>query len=86
MLNEVRQALADTLQLGSRAAQLDESSPLLGSIPELDSMAVVVLIGELEERFGIVIEDDELSAETFATLGSLTQFVLSKKGQEVPGK
>jgi acyl carrier protein len=48
---------------------------LLGSIPELDSMAVVNLITTLEEHFGFTIEDDEINADVFGTLGSLTAFV-----------
>jgi acyl carrier protein len=80
MLEDVRAALIDTLQLGARGGSLTAESPLLGVLPELDSMAVVTLITALEERFGIVVEDDEISADTFATLGSLTAFVESKSG------
>ena len=51
---------------------------MLGSIPELDSMAVVNVITAMEERFGITVDDDEISADTFATLGSLVGFVKGK--------
>jgi acyl carrier protein len=51
---------------------------LLGAIPELDSMAVVALITSLEERFGIVIDDDDLDGQTFATVGALMDFVSGK--------
>ena len=54
---------------------------LLGSLPELDSMAFVTVITALEDQFGFVVEDDEISAETFATFGSLVQFVESKVAQ-----
>ena len=77
-LNEVRTILTDTLGLGSAGAELGNDSPLLGSLPELDSMAVVNLIAALEEHFGIRVEDDEISASTFATLGSLAAFVQEK--------
>lgn len=80
MQDDVRSVLADTLQLGTRAQALDAGSALLGSLPELDSMAVVAVITALEERFGIVVEDDEITADTFATLGTLTAFVESKTG------
>ena len=75
---QVRAILRDTLQLGDRASRLGERSGLLGSIPELDSMAVVTVITALEDQFGFVVEDDEISADTFATFGSLVQFVESK--------
>ena len=52
--------------------------PLLGALPELDSLAVTTIIGALEERFGIIVEDEELSAEIFATVGSLAAFVDQK--------
>lgn len=77
-LDDVKRILADVLSLGDEANSLTEQSPLLGSIPELDSMAVVNLIGALEEHFGFAIDDDEISASTFETLGSLTAFVEQK--------
>ncbi len=79
-LIEVRQSLAQTLQLGERADGFTADTALLGSVPELDSMAVLSVIMNLEEVFGIVVEDDEISAETFETLGNLTDFVDGKLG------
>ena len=72
---EVLRALDDVLSLQGRASSFSADTPLLGAVPELDSMAVVTLITTLEERFGLAIDDDEVSGETFATVGSLTQFV-----------
>jgi acyl carrier protein len=77
-LDDVKNILADVLSLGDAKDSLNEDSALLGSIPELDSMAVVNLITALEEQFGIVVDDDEISATTFETLGSLTAFVRQK--------
>jgi acyl carrier protein len=51
---------------------------LFGSLPELDSMAVVAVITALEERFGFEVDDDEITAETFETVGSLSAFVAGK--------
>lgn len=76
--NEVKTILGNTLQLGARTESLTPGSPLLGSIPELDSMAVVNLIAALEDHFGFTVHDDEISAETFATLASLSEFVEHK--------
>jgi acyl carrier protein len=75
---DIKTMLADVLSLGARKSQLVESTPLLGSIPELDSMAVVNVITAMEDRFGISVEDDEISADTFATLGTLIGFVQGK--------
>lgn len=78
MINDVKQILIDVLALGPEGAALERDSGLLGTIPELDSMAVVNLIAALESHFGITVEDDEISAGTFETLGSLTDFVAAK--------
>lgn len=77
-LDEVKKILADVLQLGDRAHSLTENTPLLGSIPELDSIMVVNVLTELEEYFDIAIDDDEISAETFETVGSVVSFVNRK--------
>ena len=76
--DQVRDILRDVLSLGNRADRLDSSSALLGALPELDSMAVVSVIAALEDRFGITVDDDEISGATFASLGSLVEFVSSK--------
>jgi acyl carrier protein len=80
-LDEVKTILIDVLGLGDAGRRLDADSPLLGSLPELDSMAVVSLIGALEDHFGIAISDDDISASTFETLGSLAAFVEQKRGE-----
>ena len=77
-LDEVRQILADTLQLGGQANALTRETQLLGNLPELDSMAVVTVITALEDRFGIIVDDDEISADTFLSLGTLVAFVEQK--------
>ena len=78
VVEDIKTMLADVLSLGARKNQLTEATPLIGGIPELDSMAVVNVITALEDRFGITVEDDEISADTFATLGSLVTFVEAK--------
>lgn len=70
--------LDEVLSLNGRAHQFDRHTPLLGAVPELDSMAVVALITSCEERLGIAIDDDEIDGSTFATLGSLADFVAAK--------
>jgi acyl carrier protein len=80
-LDGVRNLLRSSLQLGERADRLTEGSALLGAIPELDSMAVVTLITTMEEQYGIQVDDDEISADTFATVGTLARFLADKLGQ-----
>lgn len=75
---EILALLDEILCLNGRAASFSEQTPLLGAIPELDSMAVLALITALEERFGLTVADDEIDGSTFATLGSLIHYVDSK--------
>jgi acyl carrier protein len=75
---EVLKVLDEVLSLNGRSARWTADAPLLGAIPELDSMAVVSLITTLEERFGFSIADDELDASAFATVGTLSRFVSEK--------
>jgi acyl carrier protein len=75
---ELKTVLADALQLGARARALTPDSPLAGALPELDSQGIIQLITAIEESFGIVVADDEISGETFTTFGTLVEFVASK--------
>ena len=77
-VQNLREILGDVLQLGDRADSLTESSALFGSIPEFDSMAVVTVVAALEERFGIIVDDDDITADVFESVGSLAQFVDDK--------
>lgn len=78
MIDEIREILRNTLQLGDRADALTEDSPLLGAIPEFDSMAVVTVLTMVEEEFGLEIDDDEVTADIFETVGNLAAFVSAK--------
>lgn len=75
---DVLRLLDDVLGLGGRAKDFSPSTPLLGALPELDSMAVVGLLTALEERFGVNIADDEIDSSLFDTVGSFTRFVQAK--------
>ena len=77
-IERVRKILRDSLNLGDRAEKLTPESPLLGGLPEFDSMAVVTVVTMIEDELGITIDDDELSAEIFATVGSLAAFLSQK--------
>ena len=72
----IKAILSDAL--GPAANRLNADSALMGSVPELDSMAVLGVITALEQHFGIVVDDDEISARHFATVGSLVKFVQQK--------
>ncbi len=75
----LRALLADVLGLApGRIAAFDEQTELFGALPEFDSMAVATLLTGIEERFGVMIEDDDVDAEDFASFGTLIAFVRRK--------
>ena len=77
---QVLRILDEVLSLDGRSAAFDRNTHLLGAIPELDSMAVVSLLTALEEQLGLVVDDDDIDGATFATVGSLCDFVSAKLG------
>jgi acyl carrier protein len=77
---EVIKTLRSVLNLDPARHRLDAGTLLLGSVAELDSMAVVSILTTLEERFGFVVDDDEVDGHTFASVGRLVSFVQGKLG------
>lgn len=76
--DEVIKTLRSVLALGPASAPLRNDSALMGSVAELDSMAVVSILTALEDKFGFIVDDDEIDGRTFASVASLTAFVQSK--------
>lgn len=77
--NTVRAVLRDVLGLSeARAAAFTEATALFGALPELDSLAVAGVLTEIEDRLGILIEDDEVDGEMLESFGALTRFAASK--------
>ena len=75
----LRSVLTDVLGIApERVATFDETTLLFGALPELDSMAVAGLLTEIEDRLGIVIEDEEVDGEMMESFGSLLHFVRNK--------
>ncbi len=75
----VRAILVDALGIApERVAAFDADTPLFGALPELDSMAVATVLTEMEDRLAILIDDDDIDAETFETLGNLICFAQGK--------
>jgi len=73
MQDTITALIAETLLIDT--ASFSNDTPLLGAIPEFDSIGVVMILTALESQFGIAIADDEIDASVFETLGALTEFV-----------
>ena len=72
-IEELNALLETVLEINT--SHFDESTELLGALPEFDSMAVVGVITALEESFGIDVADDDIDATIFETVGSLLEYV-----------
>ncbi len=75
---EVKHVLGEVLKLGDKERLFDADTALFGAFAEFDSMAAVAVIATLEDRFGFVFEDGEITADVFETVGSLTRFIEGK--------
>jgi acyl carrier protein len=75
---DLRGLIDETLNLGGRSSAFTRDTPLLGALPELDSMGVVALITAFEDRLGFSVDDDEIDGAVFQTWGTLLNFVHSK--------
>lgn len=78
-LEDIIGIIGDVLQIGDRTATFDANTQLMGSVPEFDSMAVVSILTALEDNYGVYIDDDEVSADIFETVGQLHEFVVAQE-------
>lgn len=78
-LSDVIEVIGEALGIEDRVGGFLPSTPLLGDVPELDSQGVVLLLVALEDRFGFEIDDADFSGATFETVGSLADYVASRR-------
>lgn len=72
---EVLRVLDEVLSLGGRGLRFSTNTPLLGTLPELDSMAVVSVVTTLQDRLGVEFHDDDIEGDRFRTVGDLARLV-----------
>lgn len=78
-VSAVVDVLGESLSLDpATAATLNADTPLFGHLPQLDSMAVATVLTAIEDRFGILIDDDDVTGDLFETVGTLAAFVSRK--------
>ncbi|MGB4498091.1 MAG: phosphopantetheine-binding protein [Methylococcaceae bacterium] len=73
--NEIIEIVKRVLHVSTN---LDGDSVLIGAMPEFDSMSVVLILTALENQYGFVVDDDEITADIFETISTLTAFVEQK--------
>ncbi len=69
--------LETNLQLNG-AMTWERDTLLLGSIPEFNSLTITSILTSIEDQTGEEVDDSEISAEIFETVGSLADFIGSK--------
>ena len=74
-LDDLKTLVGQTLGITDRADSMDAATGLLGSMPELDSMAVVELITAIGETVRFRADEADFTADAFETLGTLAAFV-----------
>jgi len=83
-LDEVKSLIGETLGIADRLDSMDVSTRLLGSLPELDSLAVVVLLTAIEARFSFEIDSADITTDIFETVGTLVAYVKKKSALNSP--
>ena len=85
ILDELRAIVVERLKFDPHRASemtLDTTLPkgVTGSLG-LDSLDFIELSVAIEERFGITIEEGEDLADEFASMDTLSKFILTKAGR-----
>ena len=78
---EVIAILNSILSIEAGREALTSETRLLGALPEFDSLAVVAIVEALEDYFGFTANDEELTSDTFLSVGQLVQYIEGKLEQ-----
>ncbi|ART49629.1 acyl carrier protein [Acidovorax carolinensis] len=84
LTEQVLHVLDSALRLQGRTTEFTRDTPLLGALPELDSMAVLALLTGLENHFGITFNDEDVNGSAFASVGSLSDLVEQALARQDP--
>ena len=78
---ELKELIVETLMLDELTApEIDTDAPLFGEGLGLDSIDSLEIAMVLEERYGVVLDDDpEKNQEIFKSIRSLASFVMEKR-------
>ncbi len=75
VLARLSNLISERILPGQLGIAVDSGTPLLSSGLNLDSVAVLELIMEIETEFGVQFSDSDLSVELFKTVGTLARAV-----------
>jgi acyl carrier protein len=72
----IRDFISEEIMFEDNATELAEDTPLLSGI--MDSLGLLQLVAFLEEEFDVEIDDADMTADHFRTIGDIEALVRSK--------
>ena len=75
-MREVRQFLSDRLH--RKVEGVGDRDSLLES-GVIDSMAVLEIVGHIEQQYGVTVSDDDMMPENFDTIEAIAAFIGSRR-------
>jgi acyl carrier protein len=75
ILENLKKVLIEGLGIESAYGSLSEQTSFFEGGLSFDSVAIVELIGAVEDSFDIQFDDDDLRTSTFENLGTLAQVI-----------
>ena len=77
---ELKILIIETLRLEDvEPDSIKDEDPLFGEGLGLDSIDALELVVAIEKHYGVLIEDEEVGVEAFASIEALAEFVIDKK-------
>lgn len=77
----IERFIVDEIMIGGKQEKIEPDQSLLDS-GILDSLALLRLIGYIEDHFGVTIDDSEVVPENFETINDITAIIERKKLKE----
>ena len=78
--SELKILIIETLRLEDlKPDSIKDEAPLFGEGLGLDSIDALELVVAIEKHYGVLIEDEEVGVEAFASIDALADFVIDKK-------
>lgn len=74
----IERFIIDEILIGDEQTRIEPNQSLLDS-GILDSLALLRLIGYIEEHFGVTIDDGEVVPENFETINDISILIKRKK-------
>lgn len=72
---EIKDVVIGVLELGVDREQLDESVSLYSPMVGLDSLSLLHILVQIEKRFDIEIDDEDVMAAELSDVGSLVEMI-----------